>query len=489
MAVQNRTNALQNEIVRLYCDFFSNGRLCNPAAQPTVEILDADGVTILATVRPTAEFTGRYYADWYVPATLPVGTYYDRWTFQWDATGGIKELTFTFEVFSLESYITFIKPTVSHFYSSRVFQLMQDLSNEFIYEAMHIPIYFEQGMKVQQDNQQKRIKGYYYFVLDADKYHVVEDAIYTNNSQRFTVTQTLTPLYSSSSSSSGNSNSSTSGSTSSSSTQTSTSSSSTTSLSSESEGNVSSSSSSEYIVTTTTTTTWIYKPILTCVGTGLPQDSGTLTKVSGTGPTTIEYTSYTTKTSRFSTIFSLAYQNWNMDPRPLVRVNSQLVDDGWTTDWNGRIYFDGLMAPEDNINVAYNFRYFNEEEILSFLNLGLQMMNTIPPASWNYSSLTTMPAVWNAGVLLFAAITALRRLIFGLNFQEKYIIFNRPDSLDSTDKVIQNFKDLLTDYMNLWTEISKNIKKQLPSIALSVTPEYTLPGGRSRWFRYLYKTN
>ena len=26
-----------------------------------------------------------------------------------------------------------------------------------------------------------------------------------------------------------------------------------------------------------------------------------------------------------------------------------------------------------------------------------------------------------------------------------------------------------------------------PSSKLIVTPEYTLPGGRSRWFRYLFK--
>ena len=476
MAIQNRTNALQNEIVRLYCDFFNEGRLANPASQPLVEILDADGVNVLATLSPTIEFTGRFYADWFIPANLPLGTYYDRWTFQWQNTGGVKELTFTFEVFSLDSYINFISPANSHFYPSRVYQLMQDLSNEFIYEAMHIPVYFEQGMKIQQDNQQKRIKGYYYFTLDSDSYNVSEDAVYFHNSQRYTVTQSLTPYYSSSSSESSESIysvSSVSDSLSSSSL------SSQSSSSSESEGNSSTSTSSAEIVTTTTTTEWGYKPILTCAGTGYPLSSGVLSKIKGSGPDTITFTSYTAKISRFSTIYSVAYPNWNKDPRPLVRINTRLVDDGWTTDWNGKIYFDGLMAPEDNINIAYNFRYFSEEEILSFLQLGLQMMNTTPPASTAYNSLSSMPFVWNAPVVLYAAITALKRLIFGLNFQEKYVIFSRPDSPESTDKVIQNFKDLLTSYTEIWNETKKNVKTlKLPSIAMAVTPEYTLPGGR-----------
>jgi hypothetical protein len=490
MSIQTRTTALQNEVVRLYCQFFSNGNLRNPAAQPLVEIIDTDGVTVIDTVIAQQEHVGIFYADWYVPANLPLGNYYDKWTFQWDGYSSVTEMTMLFSVYSLDSYINFISPAVSHIVSDRVVQLMKNLSNDFIYESMHIPVYWEQVQRIQQENQQKRTSKYYYFILDSDYYTVDKEAIYFHNGQKYTVWQELVPSHSSSSYSS-DSDTSSSSSINSQSSNSSNSSSSSFSISSSSSSIDSSSSSSEDIVTTTTTTTteWVYQPTLTCVGTGNPLSSGVLTKVSGTGPATITFTSYTSKTSKFSTIYSAAYPNWVRDPRPITRVNNRIVDDGWHVDWNGKIYFDGIMAPEDSVNVSYQFAYFSDEEILSFLNLSLQIMNSTPPASIVYSNLNNMPIEWNAPVLLYAAVTALKRLIFGLNFREKAVIFTRPDDPNAAQQAIQNFKDLYTDYSTLWTEVSKNAKtRKLYGMAMYVTPEYSLPSGRSRWFRYMYKS-
>ena len=478
MSFQSRTTALQNEVVRLYCQFEYNGRLMNPAGQPLVEIIDTDGVTVLDTVIAQNEYNGVYYADWYVPANLPLGSYYDRWTFQWSNSTGVTEQNMLFTVHGLESYINFISPAISHSISQRAAQLMKDLSNEFIYEAMHIPVYWEQAMRVQQENQAKRVKQYYYIVLDADKYEVSEGAVYFNNGQKFTVWQSIVPFYSTSSSESSSSSSESISTSSSSSISDSLSSlSSESSLSSSSSSIDSLSSSSEIVTTTTTTTQWVYQPTLTTVGTGNPSTSGTLTKISGNGPTTINFVSYTAKTSRFSTVYSLAYKHqWNKDPRPIVRVNNRIVDDGWIVDWNGRIYFDGLMAPEDSVNMTYNFAYFSDEEILSFLYLGLQIMNSQPPASVVYTTLDSMPGEWNAPVLLYAAITALKRLIFGLNFQEKMVIFGEPDQ---ARQAIASFQQLYQDYSTIWQETAKNAKtRKLYGMSQISVPEYTLPGGR-----------
>jgi len=499
MSVQTRTTALQNEIVRLYCQFEWDGRLTNPQGAPLVEIIDADGVTVLDTISPQREHTGVYYADWYVPSNLPVGNYYDRWTYQWASTSGVNEQVMTFSVYALDSYINFISPAINHVVSDRVLQMMKDLSNLFIYEAMHIPVYWEQAMRVQQENQQKRIKNYYNFTLDSNDYDVTEGAIYFNNGNKFTVFADVVSPGSSSSASSYSSVSSGDSSSSSSSVSSSQSSSSSSSVDSHSSYSTSSSTSSSlssashsesstsavYPVTTTTTT-WILKTIMQTVGTGSPSPSGTLTKLSGTGPSTIGYVGYTESTARFSTIYNLAYQNWNKDPRPIVRVDNRNVDDGWYADWNGRIFFDGLMAPEDSVNVAYNFAYFSDEEILAFLNMGLQMMNSTPPASIYYPTLIGMPTEWNAPVLLYASVLALKRLIFGLNFQEKMIIFGEPEAARNA---IATFQQLYQEYNTTWMEIKKNAKTQkLYGMAQYVTPEYTLPGGRSRWFRYLYKS-
>ena len=140
MSVQTRTTALQNEIVRLYCTFENDGRLADPVGQPLVEIIDTDGVTVLDSLNAQQESTGIYYADWYVPADLPLGNYYDRWTFQWESTSSVTELVLVFTVFGLDSYINFLSKDITHTVSSRALQLSKDLANDFIYEAMHIPV-------------------------------------------------------------------------------------------------------------------------------------------------------------------------------------------------------------------------------------------------------------------------------------------------------------------------------------------------------------
>jgi len=493
MSLQTRTTAIQNEIVRLYCTFQWDGILTSPVGQPVIEIIDTNGVTVIDNLPATQETIGVFYVDWYVPANLPLGDYYDRWFYQWEPSSSVNEKTLIFSVHSLDSYINFVSRGVSQKVSNRAVQLMNDLSNDFIYEAQHTPVYWEQGMRIQQPNQQKRIKNYYYFTLDSDTYSAEIGAVYTNNSQRFSVFQNLVPFLSSSSSSSesvvNSSSSSSSSSSMDSSSSSSSVSSSSSSTSSESVDNVSSSSSSFVPTTTTTTTLWGYKPILTCVGTGVPTSSGTLTKVEGVGDDTIEFLSFTSSQSRFSTTYNLAYKNWLQDPRPIVRLNNRIVDDGWHADYDGKIFFDGLMAEEDSINVAYQFAYFSPEEVLSFLGLGLKMMNSTPPASVTYNNLVIMPAEWDAPVLLYAAVTALKRLVFGLNWQEKAILFGKPDNFERSQSAIDNFKGLYTDYNTLWLEVKKDAKtRKLPGIAQYVTPEYTLPGGRSRWFRYLYKT-
>ena len=88
--------------------------------------------------------------------------------------------------------------------------------------------------------------------------------------------------------------------------------------------------------------------------------------------------------------------------------------------------------------------------------------------------------------IVVSAIKAIQRLVFGLNFQERALIFaEKPENVQAA---INNFKALYADYNTLWIEVKKEVKTlKLPSIGQISVPEYTLPGGRSRWFRYLYK--
>lgn len=284
------------------------------------------------------ENTGLWYVDWFVPSGLPVGKYFDVWKYQWDASGATQTEIFEITVNKLDTFINSTSPAVVHSIGDTAAGLMNDLSNVFIYEVMHIPTYWEQGYR------------------------------------------------------------------------------------------------------------------------------------TGDNKT-----------------FNFAFGNWNQDPRPIVRVNQKIHLDGWFANYNGNIVFGKTMDLEDMIYAQYNFRYFSGEEILDFLNMGLYAMNSTPPSSQTYSNLNNAPFAWRYGILLYAAIQALRRLVFGLNFQERALIFaEKPENVQNA---INNFKQLYSDYSTLWIEVKKEIKTlRLPGISQIVTPEYTLPGGRSRWFRYLYKS-
>ena len=96
MSIQTRTTALQNEIVRLYCTFEQDGLLADPETQPIVTILDTDGVTVLDTVTAVKETIGIWFADYFIPATLPLGQYYDEWAFQWSSGSSVTEKTLLF---------------------------------------------------------------------------------------------------------------------------------------------------------------------------------------------------------------------------------------------------------------------------------------------------------------------------------------------------------------------------------------------------------
>jgi len=183
---------------------------------------------------------------------------------------------------------------------------------------------------------------------------------------------------------------------------------------------------------------------------------------------------------------NFAFPNWRRDQPFLFRKNNKLISSGVTPDFNGNAVTERIIDPEDMFYAHYHFSYFSDADLLSMLNEALWVMNATPPASEAYSSIASLPFHWRGGVILYAAMQALRKVIFGFTWQERAIIFG--EKPEDAQRFIDNCKTLYSDYSTLWLELRKDIKKKLPGIAINVTPEYTLPGGRSRWFRYLYKS-
>jgi hypothetical protein len=60
---------------------------------------------------------------------------------------------------------------------------------------------------------------------------------------------------------------------------------------------------------------------------------------------------------------------------------------------------------------------------------------------------------------------------------------------EAAKDAISNFMSLKENNEKEFTTDKKQMKKSTyPQIRVVSTPEFTLPGGRSRWFRYLYST-
>ena len=340
MGVQQRHNAVQNEHVRLFHTFTMNGNLRDLPAVPTVEIIDGGGISISATLTAVKATLGTYYVDFFVPIGLETGQYHDRWTFQFAGEDFARTIVKEFQVNPRDSILNFICADQSIAVTDRMANLIHALESDFIYEAQHIPVYWEQAQR-------------------------------THNHKKF----------------------------------------------------------------------------------------------------------------------NLAYGNWLKDPRPLLRLNGELINKGWYADYCGNIYFEKELDRSDVVSVQYQFAYFSRAELVSFINEGLRSLNSIPPATNSYRDVTSTPNFWDYGILLMAAVHALRRLVFGLNFQEKRVIFGEPGASGQDEgykNAQQLFQSLYNDYNTLWLEISKGIKKELPATSYVIAPEFTLPGGRSRWMRLVF---
>jgi len=186
--------------------------------------------------------------------------------------------------------------------------------------------------------------------------------------------------------------------------------------------------------------------------------------------------------------FDSAYKNWNMKPKPRIQVNEVIVEDGYTINYEeGKIVFDSSLDYNDQVEATYTFSFFSDEQINSYFKQATAVWQRNPP----FGGVTTIyraDSMMQSVLMVGAATYAFRDLMFNLAFQEKRVIFDNHSWEDGWKQINNLFKDLYDSYRNDWEKLLEAKKLRLPEIASVVTPEYTLPGGRSRYFRYLYKS-
>lgn len=190
------------------------------------------------------------------------------------------------------------------------------------------------------------------------------------------------------------------------------------------------------------------------------------------------------RSSRDNKTFRFSFPRWNQSTGVRIYRNEILVNSGVEVNYfDGSIVFDTALTSHDTVNADYNFKWFSDEELNRFIINALQSVNTFAPHS-SYS-IDTVPDRYIPAVLYGAAKDALRQLMMCLNFQQPAQVFG---GTENAQKAFANFETLKQNYSKDWEKLCDQKKfGPYPSTRMIVTPEYTLPGGRSRWFRYLFK--
>lgn len=193
------------------------------------------------------------------------------------------------------------------------------------------------------------------------------------------------------------------------------------------------------------------------------------------------------------TIFYSAFSNWNVRPRTIVRRNQLIINQGYKIDYkNGQIIIDndnlvhGAIDWADQIDVDYTFNYFTDEEINAYFKQATAVWRVNPPFG-GPGTIYGAGATYEQILMIGAAMYAYRALLLGLTLQEKRIIFDNESWNDGWKATKDIFSELYNAYKDMWEKLLEAKKVNLPNIASIVTPSYTLPGGRSRFFRYMYK--
>ena len=184
------------------------------------------------------------------------------------------------------------------------------------------------------------------------------------------------------------------------------------------------------------------------------------------------------------TIAKLTFGNWNQIAGVEVHRNNNLITSGYEVDYlNGKITFDNALDDTDVVDVNYNFQWFNSNEIAAFLDSGIMRTNYFPPVtSYTYG---TTPPYWLYVSTWGSAVDAIRTIIMDLIHQEPQIVFGGPEAAQQVISTLDSLKKNYEEDLNK----ALDLKKYGPYVGLTnmtIVPEYTLPGGRSRWFRMLF---
>lgn len=212
------------------------------------------------------------------------------------------------------------------------------------------------------------------------------------------------------------------------------------------------------------------------------------------------------------------HKYWNAYPRPEIRISGYSSDgnidpyvhlddvtpiyktvNGTTNnypqgllcapDYNGRLFFKDSTGATANIEyydtiyASYWVKMFTHSELNNALYMALQAINAQPGTS-KYTSVSQAPFYYDAALITGATYYLLRSLTVQLKNREFKLLMADPDNND----IFNQFKEDARMYKEDFDKFLEKIPlAKYPTSKTIVTPEYMLPGGRSRFFRALFK--
>jgi len=184
------------------------------------------------------------------------------------------------------------------------------------------------------------------------------------------------------------------------------------------------------------------------------------------------------------TTFQFTFPRWNLGNHAIF-VNTEEVTSGYTIDYdNGTVRFSEPLLASDAVRSTYNFRFFSMTDLLRFINDAINNLNIGPPL-FNYTP-ETLPSQAFGVIMQGAAALALQKMLMCWSIQQVRRVFGDKDA----QAVQSNWQSLKQNYEDQFKELRAQAKiSRYPTPAAVIAPEYTLPGGRSRWFRYLFSSS
>lgn len=156
-------------------------------------------------------------------------------------------------------------------------------------------------------------------------------------------------------------------------------------------------------------------------------------------------------------------------------------------NFDGDIFFindNGLptaIQSYDTVFCTYYVKAFTMQHMNSALYLALQTINAQPGSS-KYQNVADAPYYYDPAIIYGACYYLLRNLTVQLTQRQRRLLFEDADA-----SMFSNIKEAASMYKE---EFDKQLEKlpiaRYPGIRGIVVPEFNMPGGRSRFFRYIW---